>query len=56
MVNLITRMVSMETVESDTFHGNFIVKLVWKLSGISWRNHSNSLPGNLYINFTIKSL
>ena len=38
MVNLITRMVSMEIdgerVESDTFYGDFMVKLVWRLSGV----------------------
>ena len=36
MVNLITRMVSIETgdrVESNTFYGNFMVKLLWRLSG-----------------------
>ena len=39
MVNLITRMVCMEyegdSVESDTFYGDFMVKLAWKLSGVS---------------------
>ena len=41
MLNLITRMDSMETewrlygdsVESDTFYGDFMVKLLWRLSG-----------------------
>ena len=39
MVNLITRMISMEIVwrqcgqESDTFYGDFMVKLIWRLSG-----------------------
>ena len=38
MVTLITKMVcwrlSGDNVESDTFYEDFMVKLVWKLSGV----------------------
>ena len=30
-------------MEDDTFHGDFIVKLVWRLSGVSWRKHGEGL-------------
>ena len=32
MVNLITRNYYGKSVESDNFHGDFMVKLVWRLS------------------------
>ena len=47
MVNLINGMVSMEIVwrqcgdcvESNTFYGDFMVKLVWRFLGFQWRKH-----------------
>ena len=48
---------SMETVwKSDTFHGDFIVKLIWRLSG-NFICHVLSMraPDNLRTNFTINS-
>ena len=41
-------------MESDTFYGNFMVKLVRRLSGVcmekTWQIKSS--PNNLHINFT----
>ena len=46
MVNLITRMVIGrlygDNVESDTFYGDFMVKLVWRLSGIIMEKRGKS--------------
>ena len=40
-------------MESDTLYGDFMVKLVWRLSLASMEKHGKS--DNLHINFTIKS-
>ena len=64
MVNVITRLVSMEivwrcygdSVESDTFYGDFVVKSVWRLSRVfTEKTWLIKLADNLHINFTIKS-
>ena len=38
MVNPVTRMVNIrlyaDSVERDAFHGDFMVKFVWRLSGV----------------------
>ena len=55
MVNVITRIFSMEignSVESDNFDGDFMVRSVWVFMEKTWEIH---LPDNLHINFTIKS-
>ena len=31
-----------DSLESDIFYGDFMAKLVWRLSGISWRKHGKS--------------
>ena len=53
-------MESMEIVwrqrESDTFHGNFMVKLVWRLSGVFMeKTRLIKLPDNRHTDFTAKS-
>ena len=46
MVELMTRMILMgsdgDSLEDDTFYGDFVVKLVWRLSGVLWRKHGKS--------------
>ena len=43
------------SVDSDTFYGDFMVKLVRRLSGFSWRKHGQSnFADNIHINFIIK--
>ena len=44
VVNLITRIVSIDIVwgQFGVFYGDFIVKLVWRLSVVSWRKHGKS--------------
>ena len=44
-------------MKSDTFYGDFMVKLIWRLSGnLIYDVFSLKIPGNLHTNFTIKSL
>ena len=43
-------------MESDTFYGDFIVKLKWILScNLIYYVFFINLPDNLHINFTIES-
>ena len=45
-----------DSVESDTFFRDFMVKLVWKLSGVFMETILYiKLPDNTHTNFTIKS-
>ena len=30
------------SAKSDTFYGDFMVKLAWRLSGVLWRKHDKS--------------
>ena len=43
-------------MESDTFYGDFMVKLIWRLSGnLIYHVFSMKTPDNLQAYFTIKS-
>ena len=43
-------------MESDTFHGDFMVRLIWRLSGnLIYPVFSMKTPDNLQTNFTIHS-
>ena len=43
-------------MESDTFYKDFMVKLVWRLSGVfGGKTWHFKLLENLHVNFTIKS-
>ena len=55
MVNLITRMVSMEIVWRQCGEGYFLMVGGGGGGGIHGKNKANQIPGNLYINYSIKS-
>ena len=43
-------------MESDTFNGEFMVKLIWRLSGnLIYHVFFMKTLGNLHTNFTIES-
>ena len=43
-------------MESDTFYGDFMAKLIWRLSGnLIYNVFSVKIPDNFQTNFTIKS-
>ena len=42
-------------MKSDTLYGDFLVKLMWRLSGVfKKKTWQIGLPDNIHINFTIK--
>ena len=44
-------------MESDTFRGNFMMKLIWRFSGnLIYHVFFKKKQDNLHIGFTIKSL
>ena len=44
-------------MENSTFHGDLMVKLIWRLSSnLIYHVFSINTPDNLQTNFTIKSL
>ena len=43
-------------MESDTFYGDLMVKLIWRLSGVFMEKTLHvKLQDDIHINFTIKS-
>ena len=56
MANLITSMEIVWSQNGNQYHGDFVVKLVWRLSGSFLEKiWYIKLPDNLHINFTIES-
>ena len=51
----ITRRNYVDNIETETFYGDFLVKLMWRLFGnLIYHVFSMKTPGNLRTNFTIK--